>query len=192
MRTPDDEHTGTRIREQRKLTHLTQRQLSGRIPYSYSLLNQVECGARAASTDLVAAVAQALHIDVTALTGQPYVTELQQDRLAELVRPIREALDLYDLTASGSISVRPDSELVRAAGDLCTEVRATHLRNAARRLPGIMTELTAAARRYTVDGAVAGPGLHVPHCTRCVCEARFLRPEFRSPRPHGLGRSACV
>lgn len=51
MPMPDEEHTGTRIREQRKLAHLTQRQLAARISFSYSLLNQVECGARAASTD---------------------------------------------------------------------------------------------------------------------------------------------
>lgn len=147
MPMPDEEHTGTRIREQRKLAHLTQRQLAARISFSYSLLNQVECGARAASTDLVAAVAQALRIDVTALTGQPYVTELQQDRLAELVRPIREALDLYDLTVSETVAVRPDSELVAAAGGLCAQVRAAHLRSAARQLPAVIMELTTAASR---------------------------------------------
>src|ERR1051325_12143631 len=86
MPNPDDDHTGARIREQRKLARLTQRQLADRIPYSYSLLNQVECGARPATSDFVAAVSRALGVDVTTLTGQPYVTELQRDRLAELVR----------------------------------------------------------------------------------------------------------
>jgi transcriptional regulator with XRE-family HTH domain len=46
MPTLDDDHTGTRIREQRKLARLTQRQLADRIPYSYALLNSVECGLR--------------------------------------------------------------------------------------------------------------------------------------------------
>lgn len=56
----DDDHRGARIKEQRKLARLTQRQLAERLPYSYSLLNQVECGAKSASPDFVAAVAQAL------------------------------------------------------------------------------------------------------------------------------------
>jgi XRE family transcriptional regulator, fatty acid utilization regulator len=145
MPTPDDDHTGTRIREQRRLARLTQRELADRIPYSYSLLNQVECGARPATSDFVAAVAHALKVDVTVLTGQPYVTELQRDRLAELVRPIREALDLYDLGASPDMKVRPAAELNVEADRLCAEVRATHLRNASRALPGAITELTNAA-----------------------------------------------
>lgn len=138
----DDDHTGTRIREQRRLARLTQRQLADRIPYSYSLLTQVECGARPALPDFVAAVAHALKVDVTVLTGQPYVTELQRDRLAELVRPIREALDLYDLGPNPDLTVRPAGQLVAEADRLCSEVRATHLRNAARALPGVIAELT--------------------------------------------------
>lgn len=141
----DDDHTGTRIREQRKLARLTQRQLADRIPFSYSLLSQVEHGARPATIDLVAAVARALRIDVTTLTGQPYVTELQQDRLAELVRPVREALDLYDLGPDPDLVVRPAAQLIAAADDLCRMVRATRLRNAALALPGVMAELTTAA-----------------------------------------------
>lgn len=143
----DDEHTGARIKEQRKLARLTQRQLAARLPYSYSLLNQVECGAKPAGVDFVAAVAQALRVDVTVLTGQPYVTELQQDRLAELVRPIREALDLYDLGVDDTIPVRPAAQLVAAADELCAQVRATRLRNAARHLPGTIAELTTAVWR---------------------------------------------
>ncbi|MFG2145448.1 helix-turn-helix domain-containing protein [Streptomyces sp. NPDC048696] len=147
MPTLDDDHTGARIKEQRRLARLTQRQLAAMIPYSYSLLNQVECGARAATVDFTAACARALRIDVTVLTGQPYVTELQQDRLANLVRPIREALDLYDLGASDVLTARPAAQLVAAADQLCAEVRATHLRNAATLLPDVIAELTSAAWR---------------------------------------------
>lgn len=142
MPTLDDDHTGTRIREQRRLAGLTQRELANRIPYSYSLLNQVECGARPATSDFVAAIAHALQVDVTVLTGQPYVTELQRDRLAELVRPIREALDLYDLGADPELTARPAANLVAEADRLCGEVRATHLRRAAQALPSVIAELT--------------------------------------------------
>jgi transcriptional regulator with XRE-family HTH domain len=141
----DDDHTGTRIKEQRRIARMTQKQLAGKIPFSYSLLNQVECGARPATIDFIAAVARALQVDVTTLTGQPYVTELQQDRLAALVRPIREALDLYDLGPDTDLEVRPTDKLLAAADDLCRMVRATRLRNAALALPGLIAELTTAA-----------------------------------------------
>ncbi|NSC22262.1 helix-turn-helix transcriptional regulator [Streptomyces albus subsp. chlorinus] len=97
MRGPKEEHAGVRIAHQRKLAGLTQRGLAARLPYSYSLLRQVEEGRKNASPDLISAVARLLRIDVTVLTGQPYVNELQQDKLAALIRPIRESLDLYDL-----------------------------------------------------------------------------------------------
>jgi transcriptional regulator with XRE-family HTH domain len=142
MPSPDDDHTGARIREQRKLAGFTQREFANRIPYSYSYLTQVECGARPATADFVAAVAHALKVDVTTLTGQPYVTELQRDRLAELVRPIREALDLYDLGVNPDLRARPAAALIEEADRLCAEVRATRLRNAARALPGAIAELT--------------------------------------------------
>ncbi|MEV0633796.1 helix-turn-helix transcriptional regulator [Streptomyces sp. NPDC050619] len=142
MPTLDENHTGARIKEQRKLARLTQRQLADRLPYSYSLLNQVECGARPATADFVAACAKVLNVDVTVLTGQPYVTELQRDRLAELVRPIRESLDLYDLGPNQDLTVRPAKQLIADADRMCAEVRATHLRNAARDLPGLIAELT--------------------------------------------------
>lgn len=141
----DGDHTGARIAEQRKLAGLTQRGLALKIPYSYSLLHQVEAGHKTASPDLIAAVARALRIDVTVLTGQPYMTELQQDRLAELIRPIRESLDLYDLGADPDLAPRPGSQLVEAADDLCLQVRATQLNKAATALPGIIAELTTAA-----------------------------------------------
>ncbi|MBO8199721.1 helix-turn-helix transcriptional regulator [Streptomyces smyrnaeus] len=108
MRGLEEEHAGVRIAHQRKLAGLTQRGLAARLPYSYSLLRQVEEGRKNASPDLVSAVARELRIDVTVLTGQPYVTELQQDRLAALIRPIREALDLYDLYDVSDLSHTSD------------------------------------------------------------------------------------
>ncbi|MFD3414991.1 helix-turn-helix domain-containing protein [Streptomyces cyaneofuscatus] len=142
MPTRDDDHTGTRIKEQRRLAGLTQKAMSDRIPYSYSWLTQVECEARPASVDFVAAVARALRIDVTVLTGQPYVTQMQEDRLAELIRPIREVLDLYDLGNDPQVTTRAVAELVAATTELCAQVRAAHLRAAASALPDVITELT--------------------------------------------------
>ncbi|MEV6756923.1 helix-turn-helix transcriptional regulator [Streptomyces sp. NPDC051214] len=144
---PRDDHPGARIATQRKLAGLTQRGLALKIGYSYSLLHQVEGGYKAASPDFTAACARALHVGVTVLTGQPYMTELQQDRLAELIRPIREALDLYDLGADPDLVPRESSALVEAADALCRQVRATQLNKAAQTLPRLITELTTAAYR---------------------------------------------
>ncbi|MCX5587529.1 helix-turn-helix domain-containing protein [Streptomyces erythrochromogenes] len=143
MPAPDDDHTGSRIQEQRRLARLSQRELADRIPYSLSLLNQVECGARAATPGFVAAVAQALRVDTSLLTGPPAVTSLPPDRLVALVAPIREALDRYDLGPLPELpAVRAVPELSAAADALCQQVRATHLRAAAKALPGLILELT--------------------------------------------------
>lgn len=154
MRGLKEEHAGVRIAHQRKLAGLTQRGLAAQIPYSYSLLRQVEEGRKNASPDLISAVARLLRIDVTVLTGQPYVTELQQDRLAALIRPIRESLDLYDLEDGTPVPADDGrreedraAELAARADDLCRMVRATQLSKAAQALPLFIAEVTAAAHR---------------------------------------------
>ncbi|MFE5025304.1 helix-turn-helix domain-containing protein [Streptomyces sp. NPDC056656] len=144
---PRDDHAGARIAEARKLGGYTQRGFADSIGFSYSLLHQVERGHKPASPDFIAACARALHIDVTALTGQPYMTELQQDRLAELIRPIRESLDLYDLGADPDVMPRPLAELTAGADLLCQHVRAAKLTAAAKELPQLITELTTAVHR---------------------------------------------
>ena len=107
----DDDHTGTRIKEQRKLARLTQRSwpTCSRTPTASSTRSNAAPGR---PRRLRGGSRPALRVDVTVLTGQPYVTELQQDRLAALVRPIREALDLYDLGSTTPITVRPAEQLV--------------------------------------------------------------------------------
>lgn len=142
MATLDHDHAGARIKEHRRLARLTQRELADRIPFSYSLLNQVECGARPATADFLAVVARALRVDVAVLTGQSYVTDVRQERLTALVRPIREALDMFDLGPNADLTVRPSRELIEKADEVCQQVRATHLRKAARILPGLIAELT--------------------------------------------------
>ncbi|MFF9053151.1 helix-turn-helix domain-containing protein [Streptomyces erythrochromogenes] len=142
MPLPDDDETGSRIREQRRLARLTQRQLADRIPYSLSLLNQVECGARPATAGFVAAVAHALRVDSAKLTG-PAATTLPAARILALVAPIREALDRFDLGPNPELTyVRPSSDLITEADVLCQQVRATRLRAAADALPSLIVELT--------------------------------------------------
>ncbi|MEU0083474.1 helix-turn-helix transcriptional regulator [Streptomyces sp. NPDC006274] len=146
MPTPDDDRTSARIRQQRRLAHLTQRQLADRLPYSYSLPNQVECGARTPSPEFVDAVARALRIDLALLTGADPSTGIQPHRIAALVRPIREALALSDLDPDPNTAPAPLPVLVAAADTVCRQVRATRLRAAAEALPGIITDLTHTVR----------------------------------------------
>jgi transcriptional regulator with XRE-family HTH domain len=148
MPTLDDDRTGARIRQQRRLAHLTQKQLAERLPYSYSLVNQVECGARAPSPEFVDAVARALRIDVALLTGADPLTSIQPRRLAALVRPIREALTLFDLDPDRTTTPAPLPVLVAAADTVCQQVRATRLRAAAEALPGVITALTNTAQTH--------------------------------------------
>ncbi|MBC9718442.1 helix-turn-helix transcriptional regulator [Streptomyces sp. TRM66268-LWL] len=143
----DGEHTGKRIAAFRKKAGLTQLGLADRIPYSHGLLRAVERGDRTASSGLIAAVAEALRVDPAVLKGQPYVSELAQDRLMGLIRPIREALDLYDLGDNPDVTVRTTGELTAAADSLCRKVRATKLHAVATELPTLLAEITAAAYR---------------------------------------------
>ncbi|HZG04161.1 MAG TPA: helix-turn-helix transcriptional regulator [Streptomyces sp.] len=146
MPAPDDEHIGSRIAAQRKRAGLTQRGLAQRIPYSYSLLRHVESGHKKASPQLVAAVARALRIDVAVLTGHPEQHPLRPDRVAALVRPIREALDLYDLPTDPREATASAADLIAAADALCRDVREARLYQAAASLPGLLTDLTVSCR----------------------------------------------
>lgn len=140
-----DEHTGTRIRRARKRRHLTQRELSSISHVSYSTLTKVEQGKLAASPSVIGALARALSIPTTELTGQPYLEELQQDQLDGLIQPIREALDIYDLGADPDVAPRPLDVLAAEAEELCRLVRKTSIKQAGAALPGLIEEVTTAA-----------------------------------------------
>lgn len=145
MPVPDGDRTGARIAMYRKRAGLTQQGLAQRIPYSYSMLHQVESGHKAASPQLVTAVARALHVDVSSLTGPPVQGPLP-DRVATIIRPVREALDLYDLPTDSYIPTTPADELVTAADALCRDVRAARLHQAAATLPSVLADLTVTCR----------------------------------------------
>ncbi|GAA2290686.1 helix-turn-helix transcriptional regulator [Nonomuraea roseoviolacea subsp. roseoviolacea] len=142
----DDEPIGARIAHVRKLRGLTQNELAQRVPCSKSLIAQVERGHKPATPALVAAVARAVNVDVTELTGQPYRGRTARtDRIHATVSELRQALVYGD--------VPPDLETpARSLDDLETEVmRVNKFRQTAQyvelgtTLPGLIQELT-----YTV------------------------------------------
>lgn len=140
-----EEHTGARIKTARKRRRLTQRELADKSHVSYSTLTKVEQGNIPASPAVIGALAHALSVPVTELTGQPYLEELQQDQLDGLIHPIREALNVYDLGADPDTTPRTLSDLANQAEDLCRMVRATNIKQAAAELPALICEATTVA-----------------------------------------------
>ncbi|MGK5530139.1 helix-turn-helix domain-containing protein [Streptomyces sp. URMC 129] len=139
------EHTGARIKRARKVRRLTQRELADLSHVSYSTITKVEQGVMPASPSVIGALARALSVPVTELTGQPYMDELRHDQLDGLIQPIREALDVYDLGPDEDVTPRPLAELETHAEALCALVRATDIKKAAAQLPGLIHEATTTA-----------------------------------------------
>lgn len=145
---PQD-HTGTRIARLRRERHLTQRALAELADVPYSTLSKVEQGVIPASPHVIAACARGMRVDVATIQGQPYATELRADELDVLIRPIREALDVYDLGADPEIRPRGPERLRHDAEQLCATVREGEIKNAAARVSGLIEEATTAA--HTAD-----------------------------------------
>ncbi|MGV9312520.1 helix-turn-helix domain-containing protein [Streptomyces sp. NPDC003691] len=144
-------HTGARIAHTRKTRHMTQRELARRANVSYSTVTKVEQGILPVSPSVLGALARALSVSVTDLSGQPYIDELRSDQLDALINPIREALDAYDLWQGSDVAPRPEAELSAHAEALCAMVRAGNIKKAAAELPGLIYEATTVA--HTVSGS---------------------------------------
>ncbi|RZF06048.1 helix-turn-helix domain-containing protein [Streptomyces albidoflavus] len=139
------DHTGARIKRLRREHHLTQRALADLSGVSYSTLTKVEQGHIPASPHVTASIARALRISHATVLGQPYVDELRADDLDILIRPIREALDVYDLGPDPEINPRPQQLLAADAEALLAAVRAGEIKQAASQVAGLIQEATTAA-----------------------------------------------
>ncbi|MER7791579.1 helix-turn-helix transcriptional regulator [Streptomyces sp. NPDC097640] len=146
-----DEHAGARVAHARKVRRLTQSELADLSHVSYSTLTKVEQGVLPASPSVIGALARALSVPVTELTGQPYLEELRQDQLDGLINPIREALNIYDFGPDPDVTPRPVEELEAHAEKLCAMVRATNIKQVAADLPGLIHEATTTAHTNPAD-----------------------------------------
>ncbi|MFE5675120.1 helix-turn-helix domain-containing protein [Streptomyces erythrochromogenes] len=144
------DHTGARIKRLRLSRHLTQTALAELAQISPSLLTKVERRERPATPYVIAALARALRVDVATVTGQPYTTELRADKLDVLIRPIRQALDVYDLGADPDIAPRPHQLLADDAEAFLVAVRAGEIKQVAAQIPSVILEATTAA--HTAPG----------------------------------------
>ncbi|MER7462126.1 helix-turn-helix transcriptional regulator [Streptomyces sp. NPDC097981] len=145
MHSLPNDHTGARMKRLRLERHLTQQAVSDLSQVPYSTYTKTEQGVIPASPHLIAAVARALRVSVDTITGQPYATELRADELDILIRPIREALDVYDLGADPDITPRVHRLLTDDAEALLVAVRAGEIKQTASQLPGLIQEATTAA-----------------------------------------------
>lgn len=146
---------GQRIAHARKLRGLTQAELAARAPCSKSLIAQVERGHKPATPTLIAAVANALNVDVTELTGQPYRgTTARTDRIHEAIPEIRQALAYWDIPPELDTEPRPLHELA-ASIERVRKLRmeASYVQLGAL-LPSLIKELTVAVH------TLHGPDLH--------------------------------
>ncbi|MFE5542136.1 helix-turn-helix domain-containing protein [Streptomyces sp. NPDC056492] len=145
MHSLPNDHTGARMKRLRLERHLTQQAVSDLAQVPYSTYTKTEQGVIPASPHLIAAVARALRVSVDIITGQPYATELRADELDILIRPIREALDVYDLGADPDITPRVHQLLTDDSEALLVAVRAGEIKQTAGRLPALIQEATTAA-----------------------------------------------
>ena len=110
----DADQIGRRIAHARKLRGLTQMGLAAKVPCSKSLIAQVERGHKPATPSLIAAVAGALNVDVTDLTGQPYRgRDARTDRIHAAIPEIRQALVYWDIPPALEVPARSLAELGR-------------------------------------------------------------------------------
>ena len=120
----DDESIGARIAAERKLRGLTQQRLAARAHVSLSLLRKVEQGSRQVTHPLVSAVAAALGVDRTDLTGQPYRSgDRSLDAVHDLVPDIRRELFAYRLPPDED---RPVPALVSLRAQVAAVSQARH------------------------------------------------------------------
>lgn len=163
-----DDSTGARIAQYRKLRGLTQRGLAMRAHVAYGTLTKIESGHALASAAVLAALARAMGVNVTQLTGQPFLDELREARVDQLIEPLRVALDSYDLTPSEDVAPRSVDVIEAEIAALCDQTMCDGMiGQGAAELPGFLDELGVYISEY--DDQRAWRSLAAAYrCTRHV------------------------
>jgi transcriptional regulator with XRE-family HTH domain len=141
----EQDRIGARVAAVRKIRGWGGRELARRAQVSYSLLTKVESGAAPASPAFIGAVARAMNVDVTRITGQPY--EDPDSRTAALqatIDPFRRALLTYDLAPATGIRPRPVAELRDDVSTISLLSRQARYLQLGHLLPALLEELQAA------------------------------------------------
>ncbi len=136
-------HPGERIREHRKIRHMTVAGLAGAVNISPSALEKYESGSRTAPPGTLVQIARALAVGPERLTGQPYINGAESDDQVQVVIPdLRRIMLTYDSPDDLPAAPRP------------LDVLAAEMRHVAQLrqdgayvpmgplLPGLLAELT--------------------------------------------------
>jgi transcriptional regulator with XRE-family HTH domain len=142
--------TGARIAAYRRLNRLNQRGLAARANVSHSLLTKVETGARPASQAFLAAIARAMSIPVTHLTGQPFIEEHTEDQLAGPLTDLRASLENFDLVLD-DLPVRPLAEIRPEVREMVLARRDAQYSRILGRAPALIDELVQQSQTLTSD-----------------------------------------
>jgi transcriptional regulator with XRE-family HTH domain len=138
-----DREIGRRIAAARTTRRLSQPALADAAHVSLSILRKVEQGSRRASDAFLLAVADALSLDPSRLTGQREHTD---SRVHSAIPAIRAAIETYDLPDD-----RPVRQMrqLRAAVDRATQQRlASQYTRLAESTPNLLGELTTAVHSF--------------------------------------------
>ena len=142
---PDDDSIGPRIARVRRARGVTQIALAHDAGVSVSLLRKMEQGSRIASQPVVVALARALHVDISTLTGQPYDREgTHPDRIHAAVPDLRRALAYWNLPTELEVVQRSPEQLARDAAEIATLYQLDRNFEVAQRLPALLMEAFAA------------------------------------------------
>jgi transcriptional regulator with XRE-family HTH domain len=146
----DDDSIGGRVAVARRLRGLTQRELADRAHISHSLLTKVEAGHAPATPAFIAAVARALRVDSTQLTGQPYRGETpREDRVHATIPDLRRELVAYSLPPVDDVRPRETADLRAAVAEVSRLRHGVQMIQLGEALPGLLGELRAAAHTRT-------------------------------------------
>lgn len=151
----DKDRIGARVARLRKARGLTQIGLARRASVSHSLLSKVEAGQLPASPVFIGAVARALRVDVTDVTGQPYqVPAWPSDRVQASIGEVRRALSFPDLVPELDAPPRTVDALAAEVEQLAVLHGRTRHAEVGARLPAVLDELTVHAH------SVGGPAVY--------------------------------
>ncbi len=143
-----DAAVATRVAQARKLAGLTQRQLAERANVSIGLVRSVEQKRAPATQGFIGAVAKALRVSVSELTGQPFTPAPGPDtEVHAAVAGLRTELAAFDLDNAAISEVRPLQQLAGAVERICTYRRNALFHRLSEELLPLLGEVRAAAHR---------------------------------------------
>lgn len=142
----DTDSVGARIREWRHTRQLSAQQLADKVHISANYLLKIESGKRTASRRILLDLANALHVGINVLDGQPeYGEPEQQEGIHAAIPELRRVLLCYDMPDDLEVAPRPLPVLTAEVDQVSAMRRDAKYGPLSPLLPPLITELTHAA-----------------------------------------------